>query len=435
MGKKKIAFYHPNAHFSTVDCTQLEKGNPGIGGSEYVMLCVADKLAKNSDKLDVCLITQSDNDLMPTGGGKLVKYRAVTESELLKVVHTQGIDVLVFRHFTIKPDSEFFTNIGDRCKIVIWCQNFVRRSYLNLYDKYGCVAKIVAVGKEQLEQYVDHHAYKKSDYIYNCIPQELIDEARANMTPLDKRGKVVVYMGSLTWEKSFHVLAKSWPEVANKVPGAELYIIGSGNLYDRTRKLGKYQIADEAYEACFMPYLTDAHGNILPSVHFMGRMGAEKNDILRKARVGVPNPTGYSETFCVVGVEMQLAGCLLTAAKYSAYLDTFNPKFSILSNGPSSLADNIVRLLMKEDMPDMSEEIDFIEEKFSLNKIYKEWERLLSLTMWKNERLHDDPYRNLMFKWKWLKLVNKAVKDVLPGGYRLLPSMLLFNRWLKTYSA
>lgn len=61
-----------------------------------------------------------------------------------------------------------------------------------------------------------------------------------------------------------------------KVPQAQLYVIGGGNLYNRNAVMGKYGIATQEYENEFMPYITDDDGKILPSVHFCGILGKEK---------------------------------------------------------------------------------------------------------------------------------------------------------------
>ena len=46
-----------------------------------------------------------------------------------------------------------------------------------------------------------------------------------------------------------------WPDVVKQVPDAQLYVIGSGKVYDENAKLGKYNIAEESYEKKFMSYL------------------------------------------------------------------------------------------------------------------------------------------------------------------------------------
>ena len=47
------------------------------------------------------------------------------------------------------------------------------------------------------------------------------------------------------------------------------------------------------------------------------------DDILKNIRVGCPNPTGDSETFCLSAVEMQAMGCVVAAMEAPGYYDTF----------------------------------------------------------------------------------------------------------------
>jgi hypothetical protein len=62
-------------------------------------------------------------------------------------------------------------------------------------------------------------------------------------------------------------------------------------------------IAEASFEEIFMPDLLDENGSLLPSVNFHGISGAEKREILASAAVGVVNPSGQTETFCISGVE------------------------------------------------------------------------------------------------------------------------------------
>ena len=70
-----------------------------------------------------------------------------------------------------------------------------------------------------------------------------------------------------------------------------------------------------------MKHITNDN-QVLPSVHFLGVLGEEKNDLLLKCRVGVPNPSGNTETFGFTAIEMQSMGCNITTMKCSGYLDT-----------------------------------------------------------------------------------------------------------------
>lgn len=427
----KIAIYHPDKNFSDVDCTHLEDGNPGIGGSEYAAICLAEKLALITDKFEVLLITQSNNLLIPSSKGKLKRSVAETPSELLTVIEKEHIDYIIVRYGVISIDSNFYSDIKN-CKIVIWCQNFVPWRDLNFFEKNSNVVRLICVGKEQMELYVDHPAYEKSDYIFNFLPQQLIEQSRSRIVPFETRGNDVVYMGSLVRAKSFDTLAKAWPKVIKQVPNAKLHVIGSGQLYNRNQKLGKYGIAEESYEQSFIPYIIDDKGKIIDSVHFYGNLGAEKMDVMSKARVAVPNPTGKTETFCICGIEMQLCGCLITTARYTAYLDTINDNYSILYDDTDKLADSIIKLLSTQHTyGDILKQIDWIEANFSLDKIVKDWENLFINSIPNNTHLHPEIFKNLNYKKKRAKLFMHKLKMKYPV-LRKIPSLIILNRILKT---
>ena len=73
-------------------------------------------------------------------------------------------------------------------------------------------------------------------------------------------------------------------------------------MYNNNARLGSYGIAEYFYEKKILKPITGDNGQILPSVHFCGVMGAEKFDILNESKVGVPNPSGLTETFGITAV-------------------------------------------------------------------------------------------------------------------------------------
>lgn len=421
--KIKVAFYYPDAALNDVDCSNLNNGNPGIGGSEYALLLVAERLAQSSDSLAVYLISQSRNDTLPTSNGKLKRLYADSEESLMSVLLSNEIDYVVIRYGVIGADSAFYSQIGYQTKVVLWNENFISKRDRSLFGGLKSVVRSIAVGKEQLDLYLDHSFYKKSDYIYNPIPPGLIESSRNCIVDYLQRPKNVIYMGSLTPSKSFDVLAKAWPQILKMEPEANLYVIGTGQLYGRNQVLGRYGIAEKTYEDEFMPYLCSEDGGILPSVHFCGLMGSEKVEILRNARVGVPNPTGHGETFCIAGVEMQLAGCLVTSKRCPGYLDTFNPDVSMLYDSTEDLAKIVIQLLNRKENHDVFNVINNISIKFDLDKIANEWESLFLQHLPYDTKIHAFVKTNMDYRLKWLKLINKKVKDILPLGYIIFPTV------------
>lgn len=421
----KIAFYHHNSTFPKVDCRHLEKGNPGIGGSEYALLTVAKKLHGYSEKLDVTVFAEVVDEMLPK-----MSYRKVQDlMEAISISEKEGISVMVFRYGIDVRFNAFLKHQRTNLKLVLWCHNFVSCEDLDLYAKSDAISRLICVGREQLDLYRDHPAFLKSDYIYNAIPQELFDSIKKESIPsFEERGKVVTYIGSLVPAKGFHLLAKAWPEVIKKVPNASLNIIGSGKLYDRGARLGRFGIAEESYENSFIEYLTK-DGMLLPSVRFLGILGSEKNEVLKATKVGVPNPSGRTETYGFTAVEMQMMGAIVTTRRCAGYLDTVFTN-AILYRTPRMLVSSIVRQLQEKDN-NYIEMFKQLESTFSLDIVIKDWLNLLENAIWNGQPLHDKRVKaNFFFHCKWLKELLRQFKRTIPHGYILIPALCQIRFYL-----
>ena len=75
------------------------------------------------------------------------------------------------------------------------------------------------------------------------------------MIPFNGRGNNVVYIGSIVPLKGVHLLTRVWKKVLSSVPDAQLFIIGSGKLYDSKAKLGPFGIAEIFYEKKLLKHI------------------------------------------------------------------------------------------------------------------------------------------------------------------------------------
>ena len=411
----KLGIFFGNAGTKDKDCTQIVSNNPGISGTPYMFCLVSYLLSVRNNNIDVTL--------MPTNEGHYSKAIKTICAENLnqayKICEEQGMDYLLFNHqeHYSKENQEIFFQPG-KTKLIVWCHNFAECKALRFYHRSPNVCRIITVGREQMDLYRDHAAFLKSDYIYNAISLPALNTETLNVQPFWQRRNIVTYMGAVIQGKGFHFLAKIWKEVLKEVPDAELYVIGSGKLYGDA-KLGKWKLAEEHYENSFMKYLTE-DGKLLSSVHLMGVMGNEKMDILRQTKVGVPNPSGLTETFCVSGVEMQLAGARIAAYECAGYLDTiFN---GTIFKNRSLLAKTIVSELKRQDN-DYHSAIENINARFSQENVIRDWERLFTECIPQGTRLHPIcPLCHADFKFKACKDGLRKLKTRFPFLYHVLPS-------------
>lgn len=406
----KVAFYINNSQFLQVDCRNVIDGNPGIGGTWHLFLIVASQLALRDNGLDVVLFAQKNTGLLPEGP-TIVEVR--DNIEAIDYADKFSVDYMVLNLLRFPWESYDYSRLTSKMKIIVWCHNFATNKELVSLARNERVLKIINVSREQMDLYIDHEAYCKMDYVFNCVPFIPEEIEIANKTPFGQRKHIVTYMGSLVTQKRFHVLASIWPEILKAVPDAELYVIGNGRVHNNNAQLGKYGIAAADYEEKFMPYLTDSAGAVLNSVHFMGNMGVEKNKILQMTKVGVPNPTGFTETFCLCAVEMQTMGAVVTAMKSPGYFDTFLN--GVLVDNKKSLKDSIIKLLLADGgYEDCNVKL---QQLFSVESSVNKWESLFS---GQQQKLCREEVKNKSYRLKWLKELIRKGKDS-----NLLPKRML----------
>lgn len=411
---KKVAYYLNNASLEGVNCLNIIDGNPGIGGSEYMILLIAFYNSIGDNGIDITLFVQKNYSLPSTI--KIIETTnlksAIIECDKL------NIEILIFRHDNIWFKDGTFKAPPEKVKLIPWCHNFVDSKFLSFYSKHDYFIKIINVGKEQLEMYIDHSAYRKSDYIFNGISLLPYKKLRLELPPFEKRNNIVTYIGSLIPSKGFHLLAKVWTKILDGCPDAQLYVIGSGKLYDRSATLGKFGIAEASYESEFLKYLL-VEGNLLPSVHFLGVLGAEKNEVLKNTKVGIPNPSGFTETFGITALEFQIMGAKVVTIRCPGYLDTVYDK-NFLYDNPNQLCEFVLKALNLKDYND-NETFYWISQNFNIERIASQWSDLLINKIPNNGWLHSDRfvYQNIDFRNKKLKIILSNCKKNVPVLYWL----------------
>lgn len=403
---KKIAFFLNNPTLPYRDYSSILDGNPGIGGSEYEFLLVSYLLEIRDNGLEIHLFTNCKGKLPHK---RIHQVKNLNEACLYSTKHNISEMVVDIKHFSF----DVLDNYKEFLKIIIWAHNNISYKLLDLFYDLSYIKKIVNCGREEMELYRDHLASYKSIFIYNIFPIKEKSYYQARIQ--NRNNHNVVYMGSIVKAKGFHVLARTWKRVIAEIPDAQLYVIGSGKLYNGNAKLGKYGIADRKYEELFMPYITDKNGKIMESVHFCGILCEEKNDVLGKCKVAVPNPTGISECLPITTMEMQLMGCGITTLYHPAYLDTVMNK-SYLYKNTSELADYIIKRL-KEEPDDINKMYDFVFNNFGIEGNIEKWESMLTENTSLNEIVPVSKYNYQHKKWKDRLLYIKSTHSI----YRHLP--------------
>ena len=350
-----------------IDISEPENGNPGIGGSEYLFALLGRYLTRATDAFDIYFLCHGNAKLPENTTSVLV----ADDLDMLKKADGLGVDILI--HQVSKP-AQWYQALGNtNLKAISWAHVFLPFAELQCIRTCKNVKRVVFVGKEEYDTYIDDDIITKSAYIYNMVNTKREPLPRLVNTP------IVTYVGSLVPAKGFHLLAKVWPQILKRVPGAQLNVIGTGKVYDRNAVLGSYGIAQESYEKEFMPYLTDAAGNILPSVHFLGLLGEEKEEVFQQTAVGVVNPTAQTETFCISAVEMELCGVPVVSRKKWGLLDTIkNGQTGYLFTDEQEFVQQVCILLLDSALNEKfgRQAQRFVKDSFEADILIQQWIQL-----------------------------------------------------------
>lgn len=363
----KIALLFQDKGISGMDLSDVTAGNPGMGGTEYLFVLLCHYLADYSD-IEVTVYHFNDNKL-PSCRDIIVK----SEEEAFSHAAKEGDNIFIMKN--LQTDGVYDLLSRYKLKYVIWCHNFLTYNELQLFHLEKNVKRVIAVGRQMYDYYIDDKIVSKLDFVSNLFMKK-DDERRTDKYKCD-----VTYVGSLIYQKSFHVLANAWKAVVKEVPEARLNVIGTGKLYDRDARLGKLGIAEESYEEMFLENLRDDNGNVLDSVIFHGLLGEEKKNIYMNTAVGVVNPMASTETFCLCAIEMEAYGIPVVSRRKNGLLDTVVPdETGLLYKDSNELAAYIIKLLKERELNDRLGEnaFEYAKNAYTPEKVMPEWIRVLS---------------------------------------------------------
>lgn len=424
--KIKVGFYIENGNSSDIDLRFPFLGNPGVGGTQFSEIFTANYLSElYAEELQIVLFVKRPAQFPP----QLETFLVHDCIEAAIRSNQEGCDVFIFWSKLINQ------KLWDQlCKLKVRAiarsDSFLTFEELNWLASCPQIRAHVCVGQEQLDLYRDHKIFNKSIRIFNSIATETY----VPPSGIAKHGNTVVYMGSLIYSKGFHVLARVWPQILQRRSDAKLIVIGSGKLYQTDQELGRWGVAEEEYEAAFVrPFLSNQDGKPIESVHFAGLLGAKKVDILRSADVGVVNPTGETETFCISAVEFQACGTPVVSAARGGLLDTIaHQKTGLLGRSDRELIENILNLL---NQPAIAREfgrngIDYVTQNFDYQVVSKQWFELITGVV-KNTSLQPQSMKNnYLYNAKFLREGMRILKKQVPLLHHL-PALIEVKPLLK----
>lgn len=338
----KLGLYIENAGISDVDLSHPWQGNPGVGGTEFNFATLALAFFERIQSFGIIpTLYANDTRKLP------LEVRAVEASDCLSAVRAaeaDGAEAFLWRP-TVRPDTQALADaLNDvRLRLFIWAHNTPQVDLLDRFATSDTVAAFVPVGHEQARLIGQHPILEKTVVIRNGFHAP----AFAAAPPVEKDPNLVVSLGAMIPVKGFGVLARAWPKVLHAHPAARLKVIGSAQLYRRDNPVGAWGVADERFEAeVIRPHLAGPDGRPHSSVEFLGVMGPEKIAWMRRAAIGVVNPSGQGENCPGSAIEFLAAGTPVVSVAREGLLDVVtHNKTGLLGKEPDDLAENLLTLL------------------------------------------------------------------------------------------
>lgn len=391
----KLAILFQEDEMEHMDLSHPESGNPGVGGTAFCFLLLMKYLNDYRDRVDYTAYQLKDNLLPAKKAKKTASVREALEQAL-----SDGNEIVLVRNHQTKEVYDLMADYP--LKYIVWMHNKLTIDEIRLLNRWEAASRIICVGREMYDYYLDDHIIRKMDVVRNMFVPPAAEMVRGNEYP-----PYVTYTGSLTYDKNFHLLAAAWKEIVRQVPDAQLHVIGSGKLYDQNSVMGGMGIADKEYEELFLPFLCDREGKLLPSVIFHGIMGEEKYEVYKQSAVGVVNPMA-TETFCLSAIEKGACGMPVVSRRKNGLLDTVQDgKTGILYKDVKQLAAVTVELLLdKEKNIRMGQAAAvFARTEFLPEKILPEWLRVLTEVHEGNPAGYRKPTANMDNNGKWIRRI------------------------------
>ena len=350
-------------HLYNIRAFDASAPNPGIGGTQYMSLALAALFAEH---YDVTVFT--DVPLQMAG----VAVRPIED-----IGQLTAEDVLIFS----------VANYDDQiracpARLIAWAHNSKDRKFDELAAR---AEQIILLSAPQYDMLRWHVGIKKM----RCIPYPFSPDMFTYRAQAEDH---IVYLGALVPAKGFHHYAEALPQVLEGRQ-TKVYVIGATQTYGHAGE-GRLGVSSKDYEDVFLPPIERFvdRGQVV----FCGNMGVERFDLISRAKLGLTNPTGASETFCISNFELMSLGVPVMGGFYKGMLETLYRDRRLLLDSPREIAPKLNALL---DAPDELARLRpqvraFVEEKARVGEVFDMWKAVIERVPAKSVRLSSPMFRD-----------------------------------------
>ena len=339
--------------------------NPGIGGTEYLYLSLVLLLSKKSN-LNVVLYSPNPFLHLPSN---VIQIQCKNSMEAIS--HFEHNYSGYFIHTPRSSNDVHFEKLFNT-RVIIWEHLKLDSKTVHLCAKRNDIVANIVISDAQEQWLWRSKLLKKTEIIYNFVTIPHMNRK------FQDNASNVFYIGALYPHKHLDYLTNAWPKIVRKVPQAKLNVIGSASVYNSNASLGSLGIASPQYEDKILEPLKK--NGILNSVSFLGKLNnAEMYESLKDCSVGVVNPVGSGETFCISALNFAVMGIPVVGANYGGLRTTLPKKCGYRINSKSQLIQRVVELLKNNEKNKQFGDNykAFAESSFTVDNFYESWLTLI----------------------------------------------------------
>lgn len=302
-------------------------GNPGIGGTEFAFLATVALLAADPESCSPLLFLTSPQSVM----GLEERTRQVADlADALAEAQASGAVALVFRPGWLSASDQLALKHAS-LPLVAWCHNLGCEQQ-GFFEGLSALKRWVLVSGAQLDAFRHSRLARRACVIPN--PVLVPANAKQGPSPTD-----LAYVGAITPFKAFDRLAYIWPDIARACPNTKLRVFGGADLYT-----GGGSADLTPYERYCRDLLDQ--GGYGDRVVFEGSLGLERYSCFAEIAVGVVNPSGRDETFCLSAAEFSACGIPVVAPRRHALVQTvLDGTTGLLAASDQEFAEHCINLL------------------------------------------------------------------------------------------
>ncbi|GAH45448.1 unnamed protein product, partial [marine sediment metagenome] len=193
--KIKIGVHIPNGNIPDVQLTNPELGNPGIGGTPFLLFSLPYYLKKYfENEFEFLLLAENEKTILTNF--ETVAVKSLTDAA--RIAKRFSCEIIIFRPSFDKQTLSFLKEIKElKIKSIAWMHN-TPMLLLNHLHRNDYITRCVCVGREQYEKLRDHAIINKLSMIFNAV-----DLSHIHYDENIRKTKLVVFLGSLVFAKGF----------------------------------------------------------------------------------------------------------------------------------------------------------------------------------------------------------------------------------------